>query len=116
MVKNFSKAIFSYIRKNRQRVAEVLRRLAVSEHEFMVAVEQARGRIHSIKELRSLWSEDGHPFNKAFRVLSHQYLREHCMAKTFNSRIENYGVHLKYRQRLLEGLTDPSQFTVLKTN
>ena len=116
MIKNFSKAIFSYIRKNRHKVEAVTRCLALNEQEFMLAVEKHKGHIHSIAELRSLWTDDTPAVSKAFRILSQQYLRRHCLAKTFNSRIENYSLHLKYRQRLLEGLEQPHNFTVLKTN
>lgn len=56
MVKNFAKAIFGYIRKNRDKRLEVLSRLGVSEEEFMRAFEQFKGRIHSISEMRSLWT------------------------------------------------------------
>ena len=115
MIKNFSKAIFSYIRKNRARVEAVVAHLGLNEQEFLLAVERHKGHIHSIAELRELWTQQD-AVGKAFRILSQQYLRKHCLAKTFNSRIENYNLHLKYRQRLLEGLEQPQDFTVLKTN
>lgn len=79
MVKNFAKAIFSYIRKNRDKRIDVLDRLGISEEEFMRVYEQFKGRIHSISELRSLWTAEGNPFHKVFRILSTQYLRRHCL-------------------------------------
>lgn len=82
----------------------------------MRVFDQHKGHIHSISELRSLWTADGNPFNKAFRMLSCEYLRRHCLERTFNSRVENYCIHLKYRQRLIEGLKCPQDFTALKTN
>ncbi len=49
-------------------------------------------------------------------MLSYEYLQKHCLAKTFNSRIENYSIHLKYRERLLDGIKHPYEFTLLKTS
>jgi hypothetical protein len=108
MVKNYAKAIFSYIQKNRERRLQVLRFLQLSDEEFMNAFNTHKGRIHSISDLRSLWTDEGNAFHKAFRILSCQYLRKHCLSRTFNSRVENYFIHLKYRHRLLDGLKTPS--------
>jgi hypothetical protein len=82
----------------------------------MRVYEQFKGRIHSISEMRSLWIPEGNPYHQAFRILSSQYLRHHYLERTFNSRVENYSVHMKYRQRLLDGLKNPEHFTVLKTD
>ena len=49
-------------------------------------------------------------------MFSGEYLRKYCLARTFNSRVENFMIHLKYRDRLLVGLEYPQEFTVLKTN
>jgi hypothetical protein len=48
MVKNFAKAIFSYIRKNRDKRLDVLNRLGITEEEFMRVYEEFKGHIHSI--------------------------------------------------------------------
>lgn len=82
----------------------------------MRVFEQQKGHVHSISELRALWTAEGNPFHQAFRMLSCEYLRKHCLQRTFNSRVENYSIHLKYRQRLLDGLRSPEEFTALKTN
>lgn len=71
MVKNFAKAIFNFIRKNRGKMLSVLSFLNISEEEFMKTYEAYKGRIHSISELRSLWTIEGNPHHKAFRMLSH---------------------------------------------
>ena len=116
MVKNFAKAIFNFIIKNKEKRAFVLARLGVDELEFMKILNSLKGKIHSISELRSLWIPGGNPFPEAFRMFSCEYLRKYCLERTFNSRVENYSVHLKYRERLLQGLRCPEDFTVLKTN
>lgn len=116
MVKNYAKAIFSYIHKHRERRLRVLDFLQLSDEDFMQVYNAHKGRIHSISDLRSLWTDEGNAFHKAFRILSCQYLRKHCLSRTFNSRVENYFIHLKYRHRLLDGLKTPSEFTALKTN
>jgi phage gp29-like protein len=50
---------------------------------------------------------EGSIYNKVFRILSWEYLRKHYLNHIFASRIENYGIHLKYRLRMLEGLNNP---------
>jgi len=70
----------------------------------MKVIGQFKGQINSIAELRQLWIEGGNNYDKVFRILSHHYLRRGCFERTFNSRVQNYRVHLKYRKVLLEGL------------
>ena len=115
MIKNFAKAIFSFILKRREVRGRALAALCADEPAFLAALERSRGRVHSIAELRGLWTREDE-FGVAFRVLSNEYLRRHCLERTFNSRVENYGVHLKYRQRLLVGVRRPHEFTSLKTD
>lgn len=38
-------------------------------------------------QLRSLWLEEENPFAKAYRMLSMEYLRKHCLPYIFNSRV-----------------------------
>jgi hypothetical protein len=87
MVKNFSKAIFSFIRKNKDKRLRVLSYLGVSDEDFMKNYDSLRGRIHSISELRNLWTPEGNEYHRAFRILSCEYLRKSCLQRTFNSRV-----------------------------
>ena len=82
----------------------------------MSVFDSFKGRIHSISELRALWTPEGNPCHKAFRILSSNYLRKRCLERTFNSRVENFNLHLKYRQRLLECIENPDKFYSLKTS
>ena len=70
MIKNFGKAIFNFIRKNKDRRQQILDSLNIDHEEFMKAHESHKGSIHSISELRALWTANGNPFHQAFRMLS----------------------------------------------
>jgi len=87
MIKNFGKAIFGYIYKNREARLKVLKHLGIEEEAFMKSLNELKGRIHSISELRALWIPEGNDYHRAFRILSSQYLRKHCLERTFNSRV-----------------------------
>jgi len=73
----------------------------------MKMINGLKGRVHSISELRALWTPEGNIYHQAFRMFSCEYLRKYCLQRTFNSRVENFTIHLKYRERLLEGLKSP---------
>lgn len=42
------------------------------------------------------------------------YLRKHCLEHIFNSRVENFTRHIKYRYRIIEAVRDPESFTRIK--
>jgi hypothetical protein len=48
MVKNFAKAIFNYIRKNKDKRDRVLNYLGIREEEFMTVYSNLKGKVHSI--------------------------------------------------------------------
>ena len=31
-------------------------------------------------------------------------MRKHCLQYIFHSKVRNYGIHIKYRQKLIEGI------------
>lgn len=41
-------------------------------------------------------------------------MRKHCLQYIFHSKVKNYGVHIKYRQKLIEGIENPSAFNHIK--
>ena len=41
---------------------------------------------------------------KSMRVLSNLFLRKYALSYIFNSRICNFGSHIKYRYRLMEAI------------
>lgn len=86
MIKNFAKAIIGFIVKQMEIRAQVLEIVGVDEANFMAVLNKIRGKVHSIAELRSLWTRED-DFGKAFRIFSGEYLRRHCLERTFNSRV-----------------------------
>lgn len=53
----------------------------------MRAYTKLKGKILTISDLRKLWSAP-EALSRAFRVISFEYLRRHCLKTVFNSRIE----------------------------
>lgn len=72
----------------------------------MVQVRKQKTKINSIADLRGLWGEDDKDSNmkKCFRVLSYEFMRKHCLMYIFHSRVKNYGTHIKYRGKIIEGI------------
>jgi hypothetical protein len=79
----------------------------------MRSVNMMKRKLKSIQQLKSLWLEEN-PFCKAYRIISIEYLRRHSLKYIFNSRVENFGNHIKYRYRIIESVGDPKNFTVMK--
>jgi hypothetical protein len=79
MVKNFAKAIFSFIYKNTEKRLKVLSYLSIEDADFMEVFKSLKGHIHSISELRGLWTPEGNIYHKAFRIMSCEYLRKYCL-------------------------------------
>lgn len=67
----------------------------------------SKGKINTIADLRSLWVDEKNPFAKSMRIISIEYLRKYSWGHIFNSRVENYGKHVKYRYKIIEGLKNP---------
>jgi hypothetical protein len=86
MIKNFSKAIFGFISKHADCRARALAAVGVEEEDFMAFIGRSRGRVLSIAELRGLWTREDN-YGRVFRILSGEYLRRHCLERTFNSRV-----------------------------
>jgi hypothetical protein len=70
--------------------------------------------VESFSDFKLLWTRQGNPFHKAFRILSYKYLKENCLQEIFLSRVENTLTHLKCRTLLLEALRSPQQLTIFK--
>lgn len=43
-----------------------------------------------------------------------EYLRKHSLSYIFNSRVENFHKHIKYRYKMAESVSDPRNFTHMK--
>jgi len=75
-----------------------------------------KNRINSIDGLRKMWGYDqlDNKFKKSIRILSYQFMRKHCLRYIFYSKVRNFGTHIKYRQKLIEGIKNPLAFNHIK--
>lgn len=114
--KNYGKAILTHIQKNTYTVKKILAHEGVSFAEFMSQVRKNKTRINSIADLRKMWGEGDYDnkMKKCFRMLSHDFMRRHCLMYIFNSRVKNFGTHIKYRRKIISGIEKPSDFTNIK--
>ena len=67
--KNYSKAIFAFIRRNEELRNRVLRKLEIEEKDFLRSLEFYRGGVSSIVQLKELWGGK-EPLSKAYRIMS----------------------------------------------
>ena len=67
-------------------------------------LDSYKDKINTICQLRSLWIQQENKFSKSLRILSNFYLRKNHLTYIFNSRVEKYGKHIKYRQKILKAL------------
>ena len=102
LIKNYGRAILTFIIKNTQYRQKVLKELGIPDKEFVNIVKGFRDEVHTISGSRYLWQS--HPYSKAFRIMSCEYLRKHNLKHVFNSRIEKYGVYLKYQNKMMKCL------------
>ena len=82
----------------------------------MMVVKEFKSKINTIHDLREMWGEDAKEdkIKKCIRILSYHFMRKKCLPYIFNSRIKNYGTHIKYRKKIIEGIAEPENFTKIK--
>lgn len=112
--KNYGKAIITFIRKNEEFTRRVLGHLGLDYAGFMRNLRSLRANLNTISQLRAMWMEEENEFARAYRVLSLEYLRKHSLPYIFNSRVENFYKHIKYRYKIIESVSDPTAFTCMK--
>jgi hypothetical protein len=113
--KIYGQSIFNFARRHRQFVGQVLARSGGDAAAFDRFVQQFKNSTNSIEELRRLWLEcPQNRFSREMRVISAEFLRKQSLSQIFNSRIENFGKHLKYRRKMLEAISRPQLFTQMK--
>lgn len=105
LIKNYGKAILTFIIRNKSLRNRVLDKLKIRESEFLEEVYLFRDYVHTISALRYLWQS--HPFSQAFRIMSCEYLRKYNLQHIFNSRVFKHGVYLKYQNKLMKSLERP---------
>ena len=80
--------------------------------EFEREVSRLKTNLNTILQLREMWTEG--PFSKALRIITMEYLRKHSFSYIFNSRVENFHKHIKYRYKIIESVAHPETFTCMK--
>lgn len=93
---------------------KVLERLGINSDEFFDALKELRYNLNTISQLRSIWIDEENRYAKAYRILSLEYLRKHSLSYIFNSRVENFHKHIKYRYKIIKSVSDPLDFTCMK--
>ena len=68
-----------------------------------------------ISDLRDLWTVKSN-IGKEMRVISNLFIRKCGFQWIFNSKIRDYGCHIKYRRFLGEALQKPEELRDLKIN
>lgn len=61
-----------------------------------------------------MWTDGDNRFARAFRIFSGEYLRKHSLSYIFNSRVENFHKHIKYRYKIMQSVAAPADFTCMK--
>ena len=92
----------------------MLRRLIIDHEEFMDSLEFFKEGESSVVQFQGLWRSDGGKIATAYRIMSMEYLRKHCLCHIFNSRVNIYGEHLQYRNQIMESIGDPDDITDTK--
>ena len=68
-----------------------------------------------ISDLRDLWTVKCN-IGKEMRVISNLFIRKYGFQWIFNSKIRDYGCHIKYRRFLAEAIQKPEELKDLKIN
>ena len=110
--KNYGKAIISFIEKYKDIVMKICSDLDVPFEDFYSDMMEYKKTINTISDLRKLWTE--YKYAQCMRIVSCLFLRKYSLSYIFNSRICNFKSHIKYRQRLIEAVSDPHGFRHIK--
>lgn len=115
--KNFGKQLIKFVKKNRRYIEEMLDGMGsdVCYEEFNLELQRKKKKMNKIVHLQQLWL-DKTIFGREMRIISYDFLRKFAYKWIFNSRIENYRYHLKYRSILMKVIKKPDQFVFLKTD
>lgn len=113
--KNYGKAILTFILKSPS-TARVTAMLGLNLPEFLMEIRKMKNKINSIEGLRKMWGSDSlnNVFKKCTRILSYEFMRKQCLRYIFYSKVRNFGTHIKYRQKLIEGIENPLEFSHIK--
>ncbi len=110
--KNFGKGIISFIEKNPSKVKILADKYKFNSNDFTKKLKELKRSINTIADLRNLWVDE--QYAQSLRILSNLFLRKYSLHYIFNSRICNFGSHIKYRQSLWKAIEDPKSFNHIK--
>lgn len=113
--KNFGKAIITFVEQKDQVVKRFLAYENVMYDDFFAALKAKKRGINSIADLRNLWLDENFEYARQMRMISIYFLKRASLTYVFSSRISNHEGHIKYRNRLIEVLRVPEDFTSIKT-
>lgn len=90
--------------------------MEVKYSDIMMQVRRTKGKINSIQGLRKVWGSENldHKIKKCIRILSYEFMRKHCLQYIFHSKVRKFKIHIKYRQKLIEGIENPVAFSNIK--
>lgn len=90
--------------------------MGVNYSDFLMHVKRFRKKVNSIDGLKKMWGAGNlnHKMRRCIRILSHIFMREHCLPYIFHSKVRNFGTHIKYRTKLIEGIQRPDEFNHIK--
>lgn len=88
----------------------------VSYENFYLSLKIRKRRISSIEDLRNMWLDSQFKYARQMRIISQFFLKRVSINYIFKSRIVNVRGHIKYRNRFIEVLKYPEEFTYVKAN
>jgi len=106
--KNYGKAILSFILRS-PKTLRLAANLNINVPDFLIQIKKMKTKINSIEGLRKMWGSDNieNKSKKFIRIMSYQFMRKQCLRYIFHSKVKNFGTHIKYRQKLIEGIENP---------
>lgn len=110
--KNFGKGIITFIERGDAKIKQLAKRLGLNFPELLEKLKSDKRSINTIADLRDFWIDQ--KYGKFMRIASNLFFRKNALHYIFNSRICNYGSHIKYRKGLWEAVKDPESFNRIK--
>jgi hypothetical protein len=108
--------LIQFVKRNSELVQRILQESnSKIKYQYINSeLQKRKRRIGKIGDLKELWLKSS--FSKEMRIISCYFLRKFAHKWIFNSRVETFRWHLKYRLILLKALRTPEEFKYLKTD
>ena len=68
----------------------------------MMQLKKFKKKVNSISYLKNMWGylDEKNSIKKCVRIASYIFMRKYCLSYIFNSRVKNFGTHIKYKQKI----------------